>query len=395
MVNMERFDGIHFNDDHSVSVGGAVRFGDLVSALSSADRELTVGSCVCVGSTGAMMGGGHGRLQGKHGLTSDALTSVRMVLWNGTVVEASETNNADLFWGMRGAGHNFGIVIESTYQTFPQENDGIHYNADMVFTGDSLEGVVSVINSLIPQQDPALALDFLFFTDPSTMTPVVFLNLVYAGPHAEGQRYADLFASENRGNSSSRINRLSVNATDVSYADLNNVAAGGAITAACATGSRQNTYSTNLRTLDVPTIRKLFDSYASFIQAEPLAVNSLVLFEVFGQAAVDAQPDDYTAYANRGFANALALLEMIYTDDAVAEAADTWAREWRDHLASPSISGYPRRYVYQNYAHGDEPLETFYGYDEWRKERLTSLKESFDPRNNFNGYHSIPLDGEW
>ena len=54
-----------------------------------------------------------------------------MVLWDGSVIEASATENPDLFWGMRGAGHNFGIVTELTFKSWPQENGGLHYNAAM------------------------------------------------------------------------------------------------------------------------------------------------------------------------------------------------------------------------------------------------------------------------
>ncbi|KAI1103735.1 FAD binding domain-containing protein [Jackrogersella minutella] len=406
MIKMERFDYIRMNDDMSATVGGGVRYGALISAVHAAGREMTVGSCVCVGSTGAMLGGGHGRLQGKHGLGSDALRSVRMVLWNGTMIEASKNVNSDLFWGMRGAGHNFGVVIESTYETFPQENDGMHYTADMVFTDDSLESVVGVINSLMPDQDPALAIDLIFFANTTTLTPIVFVNLVYAGPQAEGQRYADLFASANSAsntthygkrpsNSSSHITRLSIDASEVPFDRLNNATAGGALTAACATGSRQNTYSANLRSFDVSTIRQLYDSYGDLVKANPLVAGSLVLFEVFGQKAIQAKPDDYSAYPNRRFTNTLALLEMIYTDDSVGSTADTWAREWRDTLAMPDVSGYEQQHVYENYAHGDEPLEALYGYDEWRKERLTRLKNEFDPKDNFDGYHNIPLEGGW
>lgn len=406
MVKMERFDSIIMNDDMSVTVGGAVRFGSLISALHAAGREMTVGSCICVGSTGAMLGGGHGRLQGKHGLTSDALRSVRMVLWNGTMIEASETVNSDLFWGLRGAGHNFGVVVESTYETFPQENDGMHYTADMVFTDDSVEGVIEVINSLIPNQDRALAMDLIFFADTTTLEPVLYLNLVYAGPQAEGQQYADLFASGGSANgtagtgkagsnSTAPITRVSIDASEVPFDRLDNVTAGGTITAACATGSRQNTYTANLRSFDVSTVRQLYDSYGAFVKANPLAAGSLVLVEIFGQEGVEAKPDNFSAYPNRGFSNALALLEMIYTDDSVANAADTWARQWRDTLAKPDISGYSQQHVYENYAHGDEPLEAIYGYDEWRKERLTTLKNEFDPKDNFNGFHNIPLKGGW
>ncbi|KAI1373462.1 hypothetical protein F4677DRAFT_428960 [Hypoxylon crocopeplum] len=380
MIKMEHFDKIQMNDDMSVTVGGAVRFGALISTLYAAGRELTVGSCICVGSTGAMLGGGHGRLQGKHGLTSDALRSVRMVLWNGTMIEASETVNSDLFWGMRGAGHNFGVVVESTYETYPQENNGMHYTADMVFTDDSLESVIEVINSLIPNQDPALAMDLIFFADTTTLAPVLYLNLVYAGPQSEGQRYADLFASANgttgsgraASNSSSHITRVSIDASEVPFDRLDNVTAGGTITAACATGSRQNTYTANLHSFDVPTIRQLYDSYGTFVKANPLAAASLVLFEIFGQQGIEAKPDNYSAYPNRGFSNALALLEMIYTDDSVGSAADTWAHQWRDTFAMPDVSGYAQQHVYEN-----------------------RLKKEFDPKDNFNGYHDIPLKGGW
>lgn len=113
------------------------------------------------GATGAMLGGGLGRLQGRYGLTSDALRKVRMALWNGTIIEASEEVNQDLFWGIRGSGQNYGIVIESTYETWPARNGGKYYSADMVFTKDSVERITDIINNLTT---PALDADLGFIT---------------------------------------------------------------------------------------------------------------------------------------------------------------------------------------------------------------------------------------
>ncbi|KAL4405425.1 hypothetical protein CABS03_13607 [Colletotrichum abscissum] len=79
-----------------------------------------------------------------------------------------------------------------------------------------------------------------------------------------------------------------------------------------------------------------------------------------------------------------------YTDDSVADAVNNFFAEWRDKFAEPSSSGYDKLYVYQNYANEDEPLSALYGYNEWRHERLTSLKNKFDPRGLFNGYHPVP-----
>jgi FAD/FMN-containing dehydrogenase len=117
-----------------------------------------VGSFPCVGVHGVMLGGGMGRLMGRYGLISDALLHAKVVLWNGTVLEASEHVNSDLFWGLRGAGHNLGVVIESTYKTWPDEG-GLHYNADMIFTDDSIDGVVDAYRATVEDGlDPSLFL---------------------------------------------------------------------------------------------------------------------------------------------------------------------------------------------------------------------------------------------
>ena len=60
------------------------------------------------GVAGLTLGGGMGRLQRKHGLTIDNLLGVDLVTADGRHVHASEDENADLFWGLRGAGANSG-----------------------------------------------------------------------------------------------------------------------------------------------------------------------------------------------------------------------------------------------------------------------------------------------
>jgi FAD/FMN-containing dehydrogenase len=122
-----------------------------------------LGSCPCVGVGGASLGGGHGRLQGEYGLIVDNIVKLRVALWDGTILDVSATQNSDLFWAMRGAGHNFGIVLEFTFKTYPSKNNGMNYNGDMTFTNESLEGVLGLINQLIPDQDAGLAMDFFIF----------------------------------------------------------------------------------------------------------------------------------------------------------------------------------------------------------------------------------------
>lgn len=115
-----------------------------------------------MGATGATIGGGHGRLQGLYGLMIDAVLSHRIVLANGSIVTASRTQNADLFYALRGAGQNFGVITETIFKTYDDPAPhGLYYNVDMLFFDNQLESVLTVINDIIPNQPGELALIFL------------------------------------------------------------------------------------------------------------------------------------------------------------------------------------------------------------------------------------------
>ena len=81
---------------------------------------------------GATLGGGVGRYNGLHGMILDSLLGVRMVTASGDIVIASTTENADLFWGIRGAGFNYGIIVSAEYQVY-NLTSSLVMNADMIF----------------------------------------------------------------------------------------------------------------------------------------------------------------------------------------------------------------------------------------------------------------------
>ena len=100
-----------------------VEAGVLWGELDAATQEhglATVGGIVThTGVAGLTLGGGIGWLQRKHGLTVDQLLSVELVTASGDRLRASEDENPDLFWGVRGGGGNFGIVTEFEFQLHP------------------------------------------------------------------------------------------------------------------------------------------------------------------------------------------------------------------------------------------------------------------------------------
>ena len=107
---------------------------------------LATGSSSCVGMVGATLGGGVGRYNGLHGMILDSLLSVRMVTANGDIVVASATENEDLFWGIRGAGFNYGIIVSAEYQVYNLTSSFV-MNADMIFPASANATIFNYLKS--------------------------------------------------------------------------------------------------------------------------------------------------------------------------------------------------------------------------------------------------------
>jgi FAD/FMN-containing dehydrogenase len=104
----------------SVTVGPGARLIDLYAALASHGLGLSGGSCPTVGIAGLALGGGLGVVDRLHGTTADALTSLSIVLADGSAVPADPSSAPDLFWASRGGGGgNFGVVSEFSFQAHP------------------------------------------------------------------------------------------------------------------------------------------------------------------------------------------------------------------------------------------------------------------------------------
>jgi FAD/FMN-containing dehydrogenase len=153
-------------DKKSVTVGGGTNSKNLIDALWAAKKQtgklfctkqifdffsnlwIVTGTCECVSLLGPALGGGHGWLQGHHGLVSDQFTSMNVVLANGDMKKI--TPSSDLWWGMLGAGHNFGIVTSVTTKIY----DVVHTDwaiETIVFSGDKVEAVYEAANKHIIQ----------------------------------------------------------------------------------------------------------------------------------------------------------------------------------------------------------------------------------------------------
>jgi len=106
-----------------------------------------------------------------------------VVLANGTVTDVSPTQHSDLWWALRGAGQSFAVVTSAVFNTFPQTNNGQHYNAEMLFRGDQLEDILTLTNNLIPVP-PELGIEILFFVNPETAMVCCSVHLGILGTFA-------------------------------------------------------------------------------------------------------------------------------------------------------------------------------------------------------------------
>jgi FAD/FMN-containing dehydrogenase len=130
--------------------------------------SLVTGLAECVSVAGPLLGGGHSLLQGQHGFSLDNLVSARVVLASGNLVEVSRTKNADLFWALQGAGHNFGILTSLEVKTYDIPSNWTVYS--IVFATDKLEALFSLINKFeepSSQRPSKLALTGVFVRIPA------------------------------------------------------------------------------------------------------------------------------------------------------------------------------------------------------------------------------------
>ena len=315
----------------------------------------TGGTVSDTGIAGLTLGGGLGWLSSKHGLTVDNLISADVVLADGRLITTSAAKHADLFWGLRGGGGNFGVVTSFEYR--------LHAVGPTILGGMVAYPLAKVKEVLrfyreFNRTAPDELTTYAVLTTPPGGETVVALVCCYAGPVDKGEdvlRPLKTFGPP-----------AEAQLGPMSYVALQRLFDDG-----LPAGSHYYTKGDFLTDLPDAAI----DVFAEFAATKPSPLSAVMVQTVRGAAA--RVPSDAMAFAHRGLPYAPVIASQ-WLEPADAERNVAWARAFGTAL-QPFAGGA----VYVNdLSHDDgDRVRIAYGAN---YERLAALKKTYDPDNLFH-----------
>lgn len=359
----------------SVVVAGGASNADVAAALTPQGVYFATGRCPTVGLSGLTLGGGWGFSARHLGMTCDNLIATELVTAGGDIVTASETENPDLFWAVRGgAGGNFGVHTSFTYRLAPTTDVTVFL---LSWTGGDSAALVDAVHQLQVNGPRELGIRLgagsqspMPLTQPGPLE-VSALGL-YWGPSSE---VAELLAPIER-----------IQKPDTRTINQTNFAAGREFLAhTTPIGTYQIKSGFIQGTLPPTAVTTMLDWIAKMPGVSSRLPEASVAIFAFGGKVKDLAPDA-TAFVHRQedalFASS-ALWEPGDPPDVIEANLD-----WQDNFYAamqPHFSG-----AYQNFPDrtlADWP-RAYYGTN---LERLTDVKRTWDPTNLFRFAQSIPV----
>lgn len=361
MLDLSRMKGVRVDPvSRTARAEPGLVWGEFDHETQAFGLATTGGICSHTGIAGVTLGGGYGWLMRKYGLALDNLASVDVVTADGKLRKASSTENADLFFGVRGAHSNFGVVTSLEYRLHPV---GPAVLAGMVL--HPLERAREALkfhreyNSKSPDEMSAWA---ALLTSPDGH-PMLAILVCYVGPIETGEKVLR------------PLKEFGPPVADMTQA-MPYVKAQSLIDESFPAG-RYNYWKSNL-------LRELSDNAIDILVEGFKGVTSpysSVLIEQLGGAMSRVRKDE-TAFNDRNSPYDLVIMPM-WTDPAESEKHVRWADELWEAMQPFSSGG-----VYVNYLsnEGEERVKAAYGTN---YPGLVSLKNKYDPTNLFRFNQNI------
>ncbi len=356
-----------------VRVGPGATLADVDRATEPHHLAVPCGVVSGTGMAGLTLGGGVGWLTRSYGLTVDNLLGVEVVTSAGDVVRASATENAELFWGVRGGGGNFGVVSQFTFRAHPLGPDVVTgnfiYNAARwhealrayaTWTSALPDDMTSIISFLVPAVEWDLGDELL-----------MLVGFAWASPdRTEAETWIDklrVAAPPDAETLDPTTWRAWQSAADVLFPK----------------GSRAYWKNTSFDRLDDACIKTLLQ------RARELTWRGTAFDIHHMDGAFGRVPDDATPFPNRA-ARYWLNIYGFWVDPSDDARRTAWIRGFAADMETHASGG-----VYLNFLGAeDQPAATRAAalrvYGPQKLERLIALKRRYDPDNVFRLNHNIP-----
>jgi FAD/FMN-containing dehydrogenase len=186
-IDLARLRGVRVDPVSRVAwVEGGSLLGELDHEAMAHGLVTTAGTVSHTGVGGLTLGGGFGRLARRFGLAIDNLRSVDLVTADGRYLRASDKENPDLFWGVRGGGGNFGVVTNFEFGLHPMQREVVAGN--VVFPIDRARELLAFYADYSASAPPDLYVDAIMSTTPGGKPGVFVFNICHSGPAADAER---------------------------------------------------------------------------------------------------------------------------------------------------------------------------------------------------------------
>jgi FAD/FMN-containing dehydrogenase len=369
VIDLSALDGVEVDADaRTVTISGGALLGGVDAATAEHGLATPAGIIATTGAGGLMLGGGVGHLTRGAGLSIDNILGAQVVLADGSVVEANERENPDLYWAIRGGGGNFGVVTSITSRLHPVSNvvAGPMF-WDLDHTGD----ILSWYREFILSAPEELGGFFAFvsvppgppFPDELHLRKVAAVIWCWNGPEEE--------AAEVLADARAQPGLLLDGVQAMPFTALQS-----AFDPVYPAGDQW--YWRGDFVTEIPDAA--IQVHEQFAAAMPTWKSTMHLYPIDGAAHRVGPTDTPWAYRD---ANWAAVIAGVDPDPANAEAIKAWTVDYFEALHPYTAGG---SYVNFMMEEGQERVQATYG-DNYP--RLAAVKAQYDPENLFHVNQNI------
>jgi FAD/FMN-containing dehydrogenase len=348
----------------TVRVGPGCVTGEVDHATHAFGQAVPFGIVSTTGVAGLTLGGGHGYLSRQYGLTVDNLLEADVVLADGRFVTASEQENPDLLWALRGGGGNFGVVTSFLFRTQPA---GMVYAGPIIFELADGAGVLRWYRDFAPEAPD----EFYMFAALQTIPreppfpeehwgkKMCGLVICHNGPLPEAEKAVNAIRAA--------LPKPIIDwAQPMPYPVLQ-----GLFDAQLPAGLQWYWKGDFVKTLPDAAI----DTHLSYTTTAPSEVAGVHLYPIDG--AVHRRKREETAWSHRDVTWSMGIV-AVDPDPARAPALKKWAQDYWQAIHPFNLDGGYANFMMDD--EGEARVKAAYGKN---YERLAMTKQKYDPANLF------------